>query len=171
MEKLFREKKYLFYGTIALFCLICYQLAFKPTIEALQTNSELKAQMLQSAGASGRPAYLVRKKVNLDTLIARFRIDTMLFRTGILNHIALVAAKQDVKLVDVPTPDQLSSAGPYLVQKLVMEGNYFSLLRTLDHLRSSGQVGFIRSVNLQMPDREMPLRRALAMTVYVEMIR
>ncbi|MES2063497.1 MAG: hypothetical protein V4456_16330 [Bacteroidota bacterium] len=171
MEKIFREQKYLLYAAVAIFFLICYQLAFKPTIEAWQSNSELKDRMLQSGGTSGQPAYLIRKKVNLDTLVARFKIDTGLFRTGVLNKIALIAQKQDVKLVDIPTPDQLSSAGPYLIQKLVMEGNYFALLKTLNDLRSADQVGFIRSVSIRMPERDTQVKQGLAMTIYLEIIR
>lgn len=171
MEKIFLEKKYLIYVVVAGFSLICYQMAFKPTIEAWQSRSALKARILQSAGKSGQPDYLIRKKVNLDTLVARFKIDTGVFRTGVLNKIALIAQKQDVKLIDIPAPDPLSSAGPYLVQKLVMEGTYFALLKTLDGLRTAGQVGFIRSVSIRMPEKDTPVKQALAMTIYLEVIR
>jgi len=172
MEKIIRDKKYMLWAGLAVFMFICYQLAFKPTIEAWNYNQELKERAAASNTANGKPLYQVRKKRNLDTLIARFRIDTAVFRNQVLTRTGLVSQKQNVRLTDIPMPDALSSAGGYLVQKLILEGKYADLLRTLDQLRSTAEIGFIRSVALQMPDRDKPAKQqVLHMTVYVETIR
>ncbi|MGY4538132.1 hypothetical protein ACVW0P_002552 [Mucilaginibacter sp. UYNi724] len=172
MGTIIQDRKYILWAALVAFLLICYQLAFKPTIEAWSNNRVLTANAAQSNTETTKPLYQVRKKRNLDTLIARFRIDTAVFRNQVLNKIGLIAQKQNVRLTDIPVPDALSSTGSYLIQKLVMEGEYNALLYTLDQMRSTAEIGFIRSVALQMPDRDrLTKQQVLHMTVYVETIR
>jgi hypothetical protein len=139
------KKEYLFIAATMLLLLICYQLAFKKTIQAWQLNSGLKNQLIQSADVSFQPGYLQRKNNNLDKIIALYKADTVDFRGNIISAIAVIAGKENVKLTEVPLQDPLFHRDRFIIQKLNFEGAFFSLIKVLNQLQSAKGIGMPRS--------------------------
>ena len=150
MQKLLNIKReYLLIGASLLVLLLCYKLAFKPTIEAWQLHHRLSKQLVQASDLSYQPGYLERKNRNLNRLLDLFKADTISFRSNMLSRITIVAQGQDVKLIEVPTPDVSYHAAGFILEKLSFQGDYFTLVKTLNKLQQTSGIGQIRSVNIR----------------------
>jgi hypothetical protein len=62
----------------------------------------------------------------------------------------LIAEKEGVKLSDVPLQNALYRSNSYIIQKLSFEGGYFALVKVLNQLQNSPDIGVVRSVTLKM---------------------
>jgi hypothetical protein len=144
----FRKDYLLLAGTVFAF-LICYQLAFKKTIEAWQIHRQLNTQILQTADLRYQPAYLERKSVNLRRIINLYKADTVAFRSTVISTIAAIADKENVKLSEVPLQDPLYHTDKFIIEKLAFEGDFFSLIKVLNHLQATKNFGMVRAVNLK----------------------
>lgn len=144
------KKQYLLTGATIVLLLLSYRFAFKRTIEAWQINKNLKAQIAQSSDLSLQPAYLERKSNNLNKILSLYKTDTVAFRSNIISTISLIAEKEGVKLSDVPLQNALYRSDKYIIQKLSFEGEYFSLIKVLNHLQNSPGIGVVRSLILKM---------------------
>ena len=145
LQKIPVKKEYLLIGASVILLWISYQLAFRKTFEACQLNKQLTRQIAQGADVSVLPDYLERKNHNLDKIISLYKTDTVAFRSNIINTIASIAEKQNVKLSEVPMQDPLLHADKFIIQKLDFEGSYFDLIKTLDRLQKTEGIGVIRS--------------------------
>src|ERR1700748_900404 len=105
LEKLPIKKEYLLIAATIVLLLLSYQLAFKHTIEAWQTNTELRSKLSKSGDLSFQPGYLERKSANIDKIISQYKADTTEFRSNIINVISSIAEKENVKLTEVPVQD------------------------------------------------------------------
>jgi hypothetical protein len=144
------------YGLAAatlLLLLVSYQLAFKKTILAWQQHQEMSSRLEQTTDLSYQPGYMERKERNLQAALGRYRVDTVAFRNLIINQIALIAEKENVRLKEVPDQDPFYHTDKLIIQKLVFEGDYFSLVRLLNSLQSAAGVGVVRSLILKLPAR------------------
>lgn len=130
--------------------LLSYQLAFKNTITAWQTNSQLKKQLAQATDLSYQPDYLQRKNNNLNKVIELYRVDSNAFRNNSISKIAIIAEKENVKLSEVPLQDPFFHTEHLIIQKLELEGDYFSLIKTINNLQQTVGIGIIRSVTFTM---------------------
>jgi hypothetical protein len=139
------KKEYLLAGAAIVLLLLGYQLAFKKTIEAWQLNHSLNQQLARSADVSSEPQYQERKNSNLGRVIDLYRADTSEFRGDMINEITKIAEKENVKLTTVPTRDPLFHSSQFQIQKLDMEGDYFSLTKVFDLLKQAKGIGMIRS--------------------------
>ncbi|WP_448698210.1 hypothetical protein ACFGVR_15435 [Mucilaginibacter sp. AW1-3] len=156
-------------GTILLL-LICYQLAFKNTIQAFQARSRLKAQLNQVADVTYDPGYLERKARNLDRLLNRYQTDTLTLRGNTIAQVAMIAEKEGVKLSEVPVEDPAYHTAHFIIQQLEFEGAYSSLVKTLDNLAHNKTIGVLRSVSFRVTNTETAdlSRIKIVMTVLVE---
>ena len=150
MQKLLNIKReYLLIGASLLVLLLCYKLAFKPTIEAWQLHHRLSNQLVQATDLSYQPGYLERKNRNLIKILDLFKADTLSFRSNILSRISLIAEGQEVKLTEVPTNDSALHNAGFIAGKLSFEGEYFALVKTLNKLQQTSEIGQIRSVRIK----------------------
>lgn len=145
----FKKEYLLIAGTLVLFW-ICYQLAFKRTIEAWQLHSQLNSQLTRQADVSYQPGYLERKNSNLSRIIASFRIDSVMFRSNTITEIAALAEKEDAKLSAVPTEQLYYHTEHYILQQVEFEGDSFSLISLLNTLQKANNIGYVRSVSFKV---------------------
>lgn len=136
-------------GASLLVLLLCYQLAFTPTIDAWKLHNSLSKRLVQASDASYQPGYLERKNRNLDKILSLFKADTLGFRSNIVSRISLIAEGQDVKLTEVPTNDPAFHTKGFILEKLSFGGDYFALVKTLSKLQQTSKIGQIRSVNMR----------------------
>jgi hypothetical protein len=139
------KKEYLLAGAATILLLLSYQLAFKKTIAAWQLNHRLKQELATSADISSEPQYQERKNNNLGQVIGLYRADTLEFRSNMIGEITKIAEKENVKLTAVPSRDPLFHSSKFLIQKLDLEGDYFSLTKVFDLLNKARGIGVIRS--------------------------
>ncbi|MBD1363820.1 hypothetical protein IDJ77_08350 [Mucilaginibacter sp. ZT4R22] len=148
--------------------LICYQLALKKTLEAWQAHRQLVLQQNETAGLSTEPGYLTRKNLNLNRLIAAYRVDTLNFRNTAITQIALIAQQHGAKLVAVPVNTLVLGDGQVLVNQVRLEGDFFSLLKTAQKLYELPGTGFLRSVSIKKFDAyQANAKSRLYMDVYI----
>lgn len=148
-NSIIRLKRYLLPAGAILMLIISYHFAVRNTVDAWQLNFRLNNEVTHSNSLSYSPAYLERKDRNLKYLIHLYHIDTMTSRNAIINRISLIAESENVKLIEVPRQDQLNRTNEFNLQRLLFTGDYFSLLKTLNHLQSAEDIGIIRSVTLR----------------------
>ena len=139
------KKIYLLWLGTGILLLLSYRFAFKNTIEAWQNNRQLKERLTQSSDLGYQPDYLERKDKNLEKIIGLYKADTTAFRSQIINAIALIAEKQNVKLTTVPIEDVSFHMPDFLIEKLAFEGDYFSLNKAMRELQVTPNIGVIRS--------------------------
>ncbi|OKS87288.1 hypothetical protein [Mucilaginibacter polytrichastri] len=157
-------------GAICLL-LISYQLALKNTLEAWQLNKKLNAQVNKVTIAE-QPAYLERQDKALAAIIKAYQTDTVNYRNTIVSQISEIGDKEHVRIVEVPTQTNFST-GQYLVQKINLKGDFFALLRTLNHLQELNGIGYVRSVLLKKnanPNR-MKEDKEVLLDLYLEVIK
>lgn len=144
-----KNEYFLIAGTILLF-LLCYQLAFKKTIEVWQINKNLKMTLNKSSDLSNQPVYLERKNGNLSKILNHYKTDTINFRSNTISIIASIAAKERVKLSEVPLQDPIFHTDQFIIQKLNFEGTFFALTKVLNNLQATSGIGSIRSANYKV---------------------
>jgi DNA polymerase III delta prime subunit len=166
------KKDYLLIAATIIFLLLCYQLAFKKTLEAWQTNKQLKAQIGRAADLSYQPAYVQRKNNNLNKIISLYKIDTTAFRSSIVSTIASIAEKEQVKLSEVPVQNPLYHTDHFIIQKLNFEGSFFALAKVLNRLQALKGIGIVRSADYKTTEVRSGSNPAkkLTLEVYLETV-
>ena len=167
------KKEYLLIAAAVFLLLVSYRFAFSNTIQAWQTNKQLKSKLEQSGDVTYQPAYLERKAGNLDKIIALYKADTTELRNNILNTISSVAEKQNVKLTEVPVQNATFHTGHFIIEKLGFEGDYFALMKTLNQLQSTKDIGMIRSFDYKVTGVKSANDgvKKLVLEVYLEMAK
>lgn len=173
LQKILIKKNYLLAVAAVVLLLLSYRLAFKKTMEAWQTNNRLKGQLAQSTDVSYQPQYIYRKNLNLDKTLDLYKADTANFRSNILSTISVIAEKENVKLSEVPTQDPIYHGSQFTIQKLSFEGNYFALIKVLNQLQNTKEIGVIRSTSLRSVVIPLNAQRAkkMVLEVFLEMIK
>ncbi|MDB5124738.1 MAG: hypothetical protein JWP94_2867 [Mucilaginibacter sp.] len=172
LDKVLANRRYVLIAAGFMLLFACYELAFKKTLEAWHIRQQLRAQMAQSADLTYEPAYLERKNRNLGKILGLYKTDTAAFRSSIISTISSIAARDQVKLTEVPTTDALYRTPEFSIQKLTFQGDFFALTRLLYELQSTRGIGVIRSVDYKMStDRVQNMRgRKTLMSVYLETV-
>ena len=137
------------YGLIAgaiILLLLCYQLAFKKTIEAFAINRDLKSKVAENSNLDYQPDYLNRKSKNLDDILSKYHLDSLNLRNNSIATLASIAQRSNVKLAGLPNQDPQYSTNQYILQKVEFEGDYFSLLKLINNLQTATGVGIPRSI-------------------------
>jgi hypothetical protein len=167
------KKEYLLVAAAIVLLLLCFELAFKKTIEAWQLNKQLNAQIAQAAELSYQPAYLERKNNNLSKIIALYKTDTVAFRSNTISAISAIAEKENVKLSEVPLQDPLYHADKFIIQKLNFEGNFFTLTKVFNQLQGTGGVGIVRAATYRVTAVKPAVddTKKLVLEVYLETVR
>ncbi|MEO7215172.1 hypothetical protein [Mucilaginibacter sp.] len=163
MKKLPIKDNHLLIILTVVFALICYRFAFRNTVEAWHLNSSYKTQLAGAGNLSYEPGYLERKAVNINKVIDRYKTDTVTFRNIIVNKISLMAEKENVKLIELPSQDPLYSTNQFIVQRILLQGDYFALLKVLVAVQKTESIGVVRALNLKRPARgnERALRQPI----------
>jgi hypothetical protein len=166
-------KKYLLPLASVLLLIIGYQLAFKATLSAWQVNRQLKDQVGRLSRLDLQSGFLERKETNLQSIIARYKIDTLTSRNAVINKIALIAETENVKLTEVPMQDPFYHTETFVLQRLIFEGDYFSLLRALNKLQAASDMGIIRTVSLKAAphSQTVKLNSLPQLEIYLESIK
>ncbi len=149
MIKKYSKQGYTWGAAAVIVLVICYQLAFKKTIEAWELNKRLTLQMRQSSDVSVPPGYLKRKEKNLDRLLDLFKPGDNNSRGEIINKVSIAAESEHLKVEEVPLPDTSAENGGYVIQRMFLSGEYFAALRTLHKLEQNNEAGMIRSLTLK----------------------
>jgi len=168
LEKFKIKNEYLLIAGTLLLLIVAYRLAFARTIEAWQLHNRLQKRVQQSGDVSYQPGYLERRNHNFNKILRLYQADTINYRSNILSVIALIAQGEDVKLSEVPSVDPSYHTDGSLLEKLRFEGDYFSLLKVLNRLQSTGNIGIIRSaaiMAIKMPSSHNESRKVV-MDVY-----
>jgi hypothetical protein len=167
------KKEYLLIAASIVLLLLCYQLAFKKTIEAWQVNKQLKSQIAQAADLSYQPAYLERKNKNLSKIIALYKTDTVTFRSNTISVISSIAEKENVKLSEVPLQDPLYNADQFIIQKLNFEGSFFALTKVLNRLQITSGIGVVRATTYKVTGIRSGVDdvKKLVLEVYLETVK
>jgi hypothetical protein len=173
LSKLPIKNEYLLIIGAFLLLLLGYELAFKNTVEAWQTNKELKQKLSSSLSMGDQPDYLERKSSNLDKLIKLYQADTTSLRNNLINSLSLLADRQNVKLAEVPVQDATFSSAHFIIEKLQFEGDYFALLKMTDLLQKQNSIGIIRSENWKVTGLKNngDKIRKLVLEVYLEIAK
>jgi len=143
------KKEYLLIAASLVLLVMCYQLAFKKTIEAWQLHKQLESKLVQSSKMNFQPGYSERKNANIRRILNLYKADTVNFRSNIISRISSIAEKENVKLSEVPVDDPTQHNNKNIIQKLLFEGDYFSLIKTLNELQKASGIGVIRSIALK----------------------
>jgi hypothetical protein len=152
-NKLPLKKEYLLIAGVFLLLLISYQMAFKKTIALWVTHKALEKNLALAGDVSVQPDYLKRKGHNLENILQLYKVDSATFRNSIISSVSITAAKENVRLLEVPSEDPFYRTDKFTIQKLVFQGDYFALLKTLQKLQQSSLIGIIRSVAIKLPER------------------
>ena len=171
MYRRYFKKEYVFISAIIILLITCYQFAFKETISAWQLNKQLRYQLQQSSDVSMQPGYIERKNANLSRILDLYKADTLDFRNNAISKISSVAETDNVKLAEAPTRDPIYSNGQFFIQRLDLEGDYFSLMKVFDRLGQIKDAGIVRSVVFkQKRDRKKEKGKDLVMELYFEVL-
>jgi len=165
------KREYLLVAATVIILIICYQLALKRTIEAWQINRQLKAQMAQSSDLSVQPDYIERKTANLNHILDLYKVDTLNFRNETLSKISSIAEEENVKLSEVPNQNTTYHIKEFSIQELSFEGDYSSLVKTINNLQHARGIGFLRSAVIKKIEAHANNNPAdkLVFQVYLEM--
>jgi hypothetical protein len=165
------KREYLLVAATVIILIICYQLAFKRTIEAWQINRQLKTQMTQSSDLSIQPGYIERKNTNLSRILDLYQADTLNFRNEAVSKISSIAEAENVKLAEVPNQDQTFHIAEFSIQRLSFEGDYSSLVKTIGDLQHAKGIGILRSAIIKKVKSHTTNDAApkLVLQVYLEM--
>ncbi|RKR84509.1 hypothetical protein BDD43_4748 [Mucilaginibacter gracilis] len=159
LKNLSINKRYLAIAASVLLLIICYQLAFKSTIAAWQTNRELCSKLTAVSDLSYQPGLLERKSKNLDLILNRYRSDSSAFRGNTITAISRIAEKQNVKLSGIPVDDPNLHTDQFVIERLNFEGDFVSLVKVLNDLESANKLGMPRSIAIK------PLKKGIAFDV------
>jgi len=146
------KKEYLLLGAVVLLLVLCYQLAFRKTADAWHIHKQLQSQLAQSSNVNFQPGYSERKSANIGRILNLYKADTINFRSNIISRISSIAEKENVKLSELPTEDLARHQKQLIIQKLGFEGDYFSLIKTINHLQATSGIGIMRSITIKKPD-------------------
>lgn len=138
---------------VVLLLLISYQMAFKKTIALWVKHKELERNLSFAGDVSVQPDYLKRKGHNLKNILQLYRSDSATFRNSIISSVSITAAKENVRLLEVPSEDPFYKTDRFIIQKMIFQGDYFALLKTLKNLQQTSQIGVIRSAAIKLPER------------------
>ncbi|GGH22112.1 hypothetical protein [Mucilaginibacter phyllosphaerae] len=152
-DKLTVKKEYLLTAGVFVLLLISYQLAFKKTIALWTVHKELQKNLSLAGDVSVQPGYLKRKGHNLESISQLYKADSATFRNSIISTVSITASKENVRLLEVPAEDPFYKTDKFSIQKLVFQGDYFALLKTLQKLQQSSQIGVIRSAAIKLPEK------------------
>jgi hypothetical protein len=147
------KKEYLLIAGVFVLLLISYQLAFKKTIALWTVHQELVKNLNLAGDVSVQPGYLKRKGHNLENILRMYKADSATFRNNVISMVSITASKENVRLLEVPPEDPFYKTDKFIIQKLVFQGDYFALLKTLQNLQQSSQIGVIRSAAIKLPER------------------
>lgn len=153
LDKLPIKKDYLLIAGVLLLLLVSYQMAFKKTLALWQAHRNLTEKLALSADLSIEPGYLKRKGHNLEGILRLYKVDSAAFRNSIISAVSMTAAKENVRLLEVPSEDPFFRTDRFVIQKMVFQGDFFALLKTLRNLQQTPQVGVVRSVAIKLPER------------------
>jgi hypothetical protein len=106
----------------------------------------------------------------LDKFVALYKVDTTNFRSNIISKISSIAGQQNVKLSEVPVQDPVFHTPQFIVEKLSFEGDYFSLIKTMNRLQATDNIGIIRSMTLKAVGKHQGNveARKLILDIYLE---
>jgi hypothetical protein len=150
-------KKISFYSAFAvpvatlLLLVIGYRLAFRHTLAVWQQHRELERQFAQAGNIDAPAGFLERKYENLSKVISLYSADTLQFRDQVIGSISGIAAKENVQLTDISQGDIDLGAGQLMVQKVVLEGSFRSLLQAYHRAVQTENTGLIRSATWRKP--------------------
>lgn len=144
-----KNGKYWSIGGSLLLLLICYQLAFKKTWEVLMINQKLKATIASASDLSQQPKFLIRKLKDINQTLLRYRSDSTSLRAATLTAIAAIAIQNQVKLNEVPLEDPSFHNNQFIIQQLTLSGDYVGLMKTLNALEATKNIGVIHSLSIR----------------------
>lgn len=150
MEDLLKKnRKYLAVAISVLLLVVCYQLAFYRTIDALNINKALQSKNALASDLTGEPGALNRQLENLDKALSQYQSDSASLRANALTIISSVAKTNNARLEEVPVEDPMFHSPQFTIQRLAFSGDFNALVKTLYRLESTQKIGMIRSVSIR----------------------
>jgi hypothetical protein len=142
------KKEYLLIAGAMALLIASYQLAFRKTVEQWHLHSKLQSELNPSGNMGYQPGYYARKNENLNKIISHYKIDTSIFRVESVNSIAMIAQYNGTRLIDVPTTSIQTDTGNIIIERVKLEGDYFSLLKTGSVLSRTDGIGVLRAMSV-----------------------
>ncbi|PAW94651.1 hypothetical protein CKK33_14575 [Mucilaginibacter sp. MD40] len=168
----FFSRPYAVPAAAILFLFICYQLAFKKTLEAWQLHRQFQQQLSTAQGIGSTPALMIRKQRNLDRIVQHYRWDTTAYRSSIIEQISKLSATQGVGFPTLPQREPALQSDQLQVERVVLNGKFTDLLKTLHTMEQTSSLGVVRSVRLSSPDERTGKKgNSLEMSVYLMSVR
>jgi hypothetical protein len=175
LDKLPALKAYLLPAFVALLLVLSYPFAFKKTMEAWQLNRELSLRAARASDLSVQPSYLERQQQNLSRALDLFRVDSLNYRSRLLQAVGGAAEAEKVRILELPEePLNAYYLSPlFSAHRISFEGDYFALERLLARLDTLPSLGFLRSAEFKAIERHTALGtvKALTLQVYLEALR
>lgn len=173
LKRLPIPKKYLLIGGTLLLTFLSYQAAFKRTVEAWELHNELNGQSAINEPLRYPSGYIQRKNRNLDSLLAHYQADSVTFKSNSITTIALIAARENVQLSEVLLQSKAQDTQHSFIQKIILQGDYFSIIKVLNEIQKTKDVGIVRSVSVRIPQRQYKpqISNKLFADVYLEIIK
>ncbi|OJW17955.1 hypothetical protein [Mucilaginibacter sp. 44-25] len=169
--KLF-SKRYAVPVASILFLLLCYQLAFKKTLEAWQLHRRFQQELSTAQGIGSTPALMIRKQRNLDRIVQHFRWDTTSYRSSIIEQISKFSSAQKVGFHTLPQREPGLQSDQLQVERVVLNGTFPDLLKMLHTMEQTSSLGVVRSIKISSPDEHAEKKgNSLEMSVYLMSVR
>ncbi|WP_026898444.1 hypothetical protein [Daejeonella oryzae] len=145
-----------------------YQFGIKNTIVAYQTNEQLKNTLKNNSLESLPQDFLLRKSRNLDKVLEKYSVDSLIFRSKSIGEVASIAEAENLKLLEIAPLDPFYSTENFLVQKIDFEGDYYSIVKFIRRVQNQHNVGIIRSINIQTQTKGPAIGKNLKIELYLQ---
>lgn len=142
------KKEYILWLGVLLIFFVIYEFSIKSSIQLYQENISLQQSFEASTDLAFQPEYLNRKNKNIDKILKGYRQDSTSFRESTIAEISYIAESENVRLIEIPSPDPFYSTNGFIVQPLDFEGDYFSILKMLKTIQNKKTAGVLTSVSL-----------------------
>ncbi|MBV6644129.1 MAG: hypothetical protein KI790_01690 [Cyclobacteriaceae bacterium] len=161
----FRQRNYALLIGFALLMLLSYFVAFGKTIALHHENSQLE----KSGGSGFSPATyakLAEEKSRLDSIYQQ--VAGINYEGRLLESVARLSGKHKTKVISV---EELTGYRATRVDRLVVSGSYFSLIRLLRDFQDQFHSGLVRSLDFHVvKDRKSKTKRLL-LDLYIEKLK
>ncbi|MCC8409356.1 hypothetical protein LJ707_10465 [Mucilaginibacter sp. UR6-1] len=164
MDKLLNKPGYLLLAGGLLMLYLAYQFAFKQTLEALQANRQLHAQLESGEDLVAQPGFTKRKSLNLERALELYKVDTATFRSTLITTMSLLAEKHSLRMTDIPTVADTASDSQQ--HRVILQGSYHNMIRFLNDAEKIKGYGQLRSVEIYSEKNSAIEKTDLKLQIY-----
>ena len=133
-----------------LLILVCYQLAFKNTLEQKKEYTSLKNQEQLFKNVPKQLAVLKQKEVYYDSLLTKYQLDGSSIQNNLLKTINSFANSNTIKVVSFLEPHVISKNDLVLkTYDFVLEGDYNAINKLIYQLEQQTKFGEVINLHFE----------------------